>query len=245
MLNEQTKSKMLAMKLNGMAEAYEQQNRETCMAELSFEERLGLLIEQQWLWKENRAMQTRLAYAQLKVPACLEDLDYRELKNLKRTVVDQLAACDWVKFHQNVLISGQTGTGKTFLACALAQKACRAGYRAVYFYGPKLFRELGLAHVDGSLPKLLKRIGKAQVLVLDDWALAKMDDQGYRDFLEIIDDRHGHGATVLTSQLPVDDWHTAISDPTVADAIMDRLVHNGYRIELTGESIRKRKAKGA
>ena len=244
MLNEQTMSKLCALKLNGMAEAYEEQRRQARMDDLSFEERLALLVERQWLWKENRALATRLAYAQFKMSACVEDLDFQDPRGLKRSVINQLASCDWVAHHQNVIITGFTGTGKTFLACALAHTACRAGHRALYFYGPRLFRELTLAHADGSLAKLLKKIAKAEVLVLDDWGLAKLDHQGYRDFLEILDDRQGHGATLITSQFPVTTWHETIADPTVADAILDRLIHNAHRIDLKGESLRKHKSKG-
>ena len=141
----------------------------------------------------------------------------------------------------HLLIRASAGTGKTYLACALAHAACRAGYRAVYCYGPRLFRDLTLAHADGSIGKLLKRFAKADLLVLDDWGLAKLDHQGYRDFLEILDDRQGHGSALITSQFPVDSWHGLIADATLADAILDRLVHNSHRIELRGESMRKRK----
>jgi len=244
MLNEQTMSKLLTMKLNGMAEAYEEQRTQARMIDLSFEERFALLVERQWLWKENRSLAARLSYAQLKEKACLEDVDFREARGLKRAILDQLASGDWIKYHQTVIITVPTGTGKTFLACALAQKACRDGYRAVYFYAPKLTRELTLAQADGSLPKLLKKIAKAQVLVVDDWGLAKLDEQRYRDFLEILDDRQGNGATLMTSQFPVNTWHEAIPDPTVADAILDRLIHNAHRIDLKGDSMRKRKSKG-
>ena len=245
MQTEQTLNKLVSMKLNGLAEAYREQRAQARIQELSFDERLALLVERQWLWKENRALATRLAYAQLKESACIEDLDFRDGRGLKRSVIDQLAIGDWVKYHQNVLIIGPTGTGKTFLACALAHKMCREGYRALYFYGPKLFRELNLAQADGSLAKLFKKIAKAQVLVVDDWGLAKLDAARYRDFLEILEDRQGKGATLMTSQFPVNTWHETIANPTLADAILDRLIHNAHRIELKGESLRKRKGKSS
>ena len=243
MLNEPTMTKLYAMKLNGLAEAYEEQRAQPRLGDLSFDERFAMLIERQWLWKENRALHARLAYAELKEAACIEDIDFRDARGLKRSVIDPLASCDWIRYHQNVTVTGSTGTGKTFLACALAHKACREGYRAVYFYGPKLFRELTLARADGSLTKLLKKVAKAQLLVVDDWGLAKLDEHHYRDFLEILDDRQGHGATLVTSQFPVNTWHETILDPTVADAILDRLIHNAHRIELKGDSMRKRKTK--
>ena len=243
MMNEQTMSKLYALKLNGMADAYEEQQKQTKINDLSFNERFSLLVEQQWLWKENRALQSRLIYAQLKEQACVEDLDFRESRGLKRSVIDQLSACDWVRYHQNVIVTGPTGTGKTYLACALAQKACREGYRAMYFYGTKLFREASTAHADGSLPKLLKKISKLQLLVIDDWGLHKLDEQSCRNFLEILDDRQGCGATLITSQFPLKTWHEIIHDQTVADAIVDRLIHGAHRIELKGESMRKRRDK--
>ncbi len=243
MLQEPTKTKLYAMKLNGMADAYEEQRGQSRIADLSFDERFALLVERQWIWKENRALTARLAHAHLKQPASIEDLDFTAARGLKRAIIDHLSPCDWVTHHQNLIITGPTGCGKTFVACALAHKACREGYRALYFYAPKLFRALSTATVDGSLTALLKKLAKAQVLVVDDWGLAKTDERQCREFLEILDDRHGQGSTVMTSQLPVSAWHEVVADPTVADALLDRLIHNAHRIELKGDSLRKRQSR--
>jgi len=243
MLNEPTMTKLYEMKLNGMAEAYQEQRVSSTITDLSFDERFAMLVERQWIWKENRSLSTRLTYAGLKQPAAIEDLDFRDSRGLKRSQVEQLASGQWVEHHQNVIVTGPTGCGKTFVACALAHKACREGHRALYFYAPKLFRALSLAQADGSLPNLLKKIAKAQLLVVDDWGMAKVEERQYREFLEILDDRHGVGSTLMTSQFPVNAWHEAMPDPTVADAILDRLIHNAHRIELKGESMRKRKLK--
>jgi len=244
MLHEPTMHKLYAMKLNGMAEAYEEQLQQSQMGELSFEDRFIMLVERQWVWKENRALTRRLKYAGLKLDACIEDIDYRHPRGLNRSIIEHLATCEWVKHHQNCIITGPTGAGKTFIGCALAHQTCREGYRALYFYVPKLFRELAMAHVDGRITKLLKKIAKAAVLVIDDWGLATLKHHQYRDFLEILDDRHGSGSTLITSQFPTSSWHDLIGDPTVADAILDRLVHNAHKIELKGESMRKRKKGG-
>lgn len=239
-MDTQTMTKLYAMKLNGMAEAYEEHARQSGITALSFDERFAMLVERQWIWKENRALATRLASASLKQRACVEDLDYLPSRGLKRAVIDHLATGDWITYHQNCIITGPAGCGKTFIACALAHMACRTGSRALYFYAPKLFRALTMAHADGSLPALLKKIAKVHLLVVDDWGMVKLDDRQHRDFLEILDDRHGSGSTLLTSQFPVTAWHEIIPDPTVADATLDRLIHNAHRIELTGGSLRKR-----
>jgi len=243
MLYEPTIQKMQAMKLSGMVEALEEQRKTADVGAWSFEDRLALLVERQWLWKENRALATRLKYARLRQPACLEDIDYRHHRGLQRSVMEHLAGGDWIQYSQNCLITGPTGVGKSYLACALAQKACRDGYRALYFYAPKLFRELTAGQADGSLPTLLKKIAKARLLVIDDWGLEKATPAQYRDFLEILDDRQSVASTLITSQFPPTRWHELIGDATVADAILDRLIHGSHRIELKGESMRKNRSK--
>lgn len=245
MLNEPTITKMSAMKLNGMVEALEEQRKTADMAGWSFEDRLALLVERQWLWKENRAMSTRLKYAKLRQPACLEDIDYRHHRGLQRSVIDHLAGSDWIQYAQNCIITGPTGVGKSYLACALAQKACRDGHRTLYFYAPKLFRELLASQAAGTLPALLKKLAKTRLLVIDDWGLEKAAAAQYRDFLEILDDRQGVASTLITSQFPPARWHELIGDATVADAILDRLIHGSHRIELKGESMRKLKDKNS
>jgi len=239
MLYEQTMTKMLAMKLNGMAAALEEQRKTADMAQIGFEDRLAMLIERQWLWKENRSLSTRLQYAKLKQPACLEDIDYRQHRGLQRSTVEHLAGSDWIRYGQNCIITGPTGVGKTYLACAMGHRACRDGYRTLYFYAPKLFRALTVAQADGSLPALLRKISRAKLLVVDDWGLEKATATQYRDFLEILDDRHSEASTLMTSQFPPTRWHELIADATVADAILDRLIHGAHRIELKGESMRR------
>lgn len=242
MLSTQTLEKLQALRLEGMAQALEEQRRQADITQLDFEERLGLLVERQWLWRENRALAARLHYAQLKISAALEDVDYRHPRGLKRAQIDQLRGSDWIGRHHNCLITGPTGSGKTYLACALGHQACRDGHRVLYYYAPKLFRELQTAQADGSLMKLLKKLARARLLVIDDFGLVAATGKQYRDLLEVLDDRHGQAATLLTSQFPVNQWHELINDATVADAILDRLVHNAYRIELKGESLRKSQA---
>ena len=244
MLYEPTITKMLAMKLNGMAEAIEEQRKSADVAGLSFEDRLAMLVERQWLWKENRALSTRLKYAKLRQPACVEDIDYRHPRGLQRSVMEHLSGCDWIRYAQNCIITGPTGAGKSYLACALAQKACRDGYRTVYFYSPKLFREIQAGQADGSLPALLKKLAKVNLLVIDDFGLEKANAALYRDFLEILDDRHLTASTLITSQFPPSRWHELIGDATVADAILDRLIHGSHRIELDGDSMRKHRGNG-
>lgn len=242
MLNTQTVEKLSALRLVGMVQALEEQRQQHDLSQLDFEARLGLLVERQWLWKENRALALRLHAAQLKIAATLEDIDYRHPRGLKRAQIDQLRVSDWIPKHHSCLVTGPTGAGKTYLACALGHQACRDGFRVRYYYAPKLFRELQTAQADGSLMKLLKRLARVSLLVIDDFGLVAASGKQYRDLLEILDDRHGQSATLITSQFPVSQWHELINDATVADAILDRLVHNAYRLELKGESLRKNTA---
>jgi DNA replication protein DnaC len=234
--------KLHALRLEGMAQALEEQRRQADISQLEFEERLGLLVDRQWLWKENRALARRLHAAQFRIQASLEDIDYRHPRGLKRAQIEQLRASQWVERHHGCLITGPTGCGKTYLACALGHQACRDGHRVCYYYAPKLFRELQTAQADGSLMQLLKKLARSALLVIDDFGVAAVAGKQYRDLLEILDDRQGAGATLITSQFPVPQWHEVINDATVADAILDRLVHNAYRLELKGESIRKARA---
>jgi DNA replication protein DnaC len=243
MLNQQTLHKLFVLRLNGMADAFRQQLEQSDLGELSFEERFGLLVDRQWSWKEDRALARRLRNSHLKSTAAVEDIDYQAPRGLDRSLLRSLAAeSEWVKQHQNILLVGATGVGKSWLATALAHKACRDGYTAYYVRATQLFRELSLAHADGSFGRLLRLLSLTDVLIIDDWAMTPLTDIERRDFLEICDDRYQTRSTVLTSQVPVANWHTQIGDPTAADSILDRLVHNAHRIELKGDSLRKKRS---
>ena len=243
MLKHPTLDKLHALKLTGMAAALADQSVTPDITELSFEERLGLLVDREMTERENRRMTSRLRRAKLRHTAILEDIDYRNSRGLDKGLIQSLSACQWVKEHLNVLITGPTGVGKTWLACALAHKACREGYTAQYVRLTRFLRELTIAKGDGQYPKLLANLAKVDVLVLDDWGLVKLSAENRRDLLEVLEDRHGRRSTIATSQLPIEEWHGVIGDATLADAILDRLVHNAYKINLRGESMRKRQAK--
>jgi DNA replication protein DnaC len=243
MLNQPTLEKLYAMKLNGMAEAFRQQLETPEASPLSFEERFGLLVDRQWDWKQNRALTRRLQAAKFKERGVTEDIDYQHPRGLDRKLLRSLATSEWVRQHHNLLFIGPTGIGKTWLACALAHQACREGFSASHKRMAELFRELAVARADGSIGQLLVRLSRIDVLVLDDFAMAPMKDSERRDFLEICDDRYQRRSTILTSQVPMAHWHEQIGDPTIADSILDRLVHNSHRIELKGESMRKKQGR--
>lgn len=240
MLTHPTLEKLRSLKLSGMVKALEEQAGIPDLKELSFEERLGLLVDREVTVRRNRKLQTLLKKAKLRLNASIEDIDYRHPRDLDKSLILSLASCQWVEEHNNILIIGPTGVGKSYLACALAQKACREGYRTLYFRLPRLLQELAMARGDGRYGKMLINLAKNDLLVIDDWGLAPLDDHGRRDILEILEDRHNIRSTIFTSQLPLNNWHEIIGDPTLADAILDRLVHNAYKINLKGESMRKR-----
>ncbi len=243
MLKHVTLDQLQELKLHGMARAFEEQLQMPEVRELSFEERLGLLVEREATERASRRLTARLRRAKLREQAAIEDVDWRARRGLDKRQILTLASCQWIAEHLNVLITGKAGVGKTFLACALAHKACREGYTALYLRVPRLFRDLAIARGDGSYEKLLKSYARTDVLVLDDWGLAQIGAPDRRDLLEILEDRYGLRSTVVTSQLPVKTWYESIGDPTLADGILDRLVHGAYEIAMEGESMRAKRAK--
>ncbi|HEY7490214.1 MAG TPA: IS21-like element helper ATPase IstB [Candidatus Tectomicrobia bacterium] len=242
MLNHPTVEKLQALKLTGMLKALREQMTMPEVGALSFDERLGLLVDREVTERHERRLTTRLRQAKLRLSAVLEDVDYRPPRGLDKALLLALASCQWVKDRRNLLLTGPTGVGKTWLACALGHQACREGYTALYLRLPRLLQDLLIAKGDGRYGKVMAALAKTDVLILDDWGLAVLSDDHRRDLLEVLEDRHDRRSTLVTSQFPVAHWHEAIGNPTLADAILDRLVHNAYKITLQGESMRKRRA---
>lgn len=243
MLTHPTIDKLHQLRLPGMARALSRQLADPDMEALSFEERLGLLVDEEATARDAARLQTRLRTASLRQTACLEDLDFRQPRGLDKALVKKLASGTWLREHHNCLITGATGVGKSYLACALAHQACRAGYRVRYLRLPRLLSELEIARGDGRYRKVLAQLARLDLIVLDDFGLAAFSDHNRRDLLELLEDRYERKSTLVTSQFPVEQWHSLIGDATLADAILDRLVHNGYRLPLKGESMRKRKSR--
>ena len=239
MLLHPTLDKLKALKLEGMRAALADQEALLEAQSLSFEERLGLLVDREITQRHNHKLKLRLGRAKLRQEAALEDLDLRVGRNLDRSVVLSLSSCEWLRRHENCIVTGPTGVGKSFLSCALANKACREGYDVLYFRVPRLFGELAQAKGEGTYARRLGVIARCDLLVLDDWGLAPFTDEQRRDMLEILDDRYGRHSTLVAGQVPIEKWHEVIADATLADAILDRLLHNAYKIQLKGESMRK------
>ena len=240
MLNNPTLDKLRELKLSGMAEAFTEQLQQPSL-DLSFEERLGFLIEREWLTRENRRLKRRLQQAQLKDNACIEDVNYSHPRGLKKDIITELSQGNWIKNNFNLLLTGPTGCGKTYLACALAHKACLLGWTAKYYRLPRLWHELQIAKANGTYAKWLIQIAKVDILILDDWGLTTPNEEQRRDLLEVLEDRYQKHSTIVTSQLPIAHWHEHLNDETLADAILDRLVHNAIKLEMTGDSLRKHK----
>ena len=239
MLAQQTLQTLRRLKLTGMADALEQQIAQPQTHALSFEERIGLLVDRELTSRDNRRLTRLLRAAKLKHPACVEDINYRHARGLQRAPMASLVTSDWVRQRQSLLIVGPTGCGKTWLACALGNAACRQGLSVLYLRATRLLDDLRIAHADGSYTKKLAYLAKLDLLILDDWGLQKLTRAQAQDLLEVVDDRHGARSLLITSQLPIEHWHDTLGDPTLADAILDRVCHSAHKLLLTGESMRK------
>jgi len=244
LLNEHTLDQLRGLRLDGMVHAIGDAAISVAASALSFEERLAMLVQREVDWRDAKRLTRLLKAARLKVSsACIEDVDWRTTRGLDRALITQLAGCDWIRHGQSLILTGTTGTGKTWLACALAQQAARAGFSVLYARAPRLLEELQVAHADGSFTRRLAQLARMDLLLLDDVAIAPITPAERSDLLELLDDRVGARATLITSQLPVKAWHEWLDDPTLADAILDRIVHSSHRIALKGESMRKNRAR--
>lgn len=242
MLSIPTEDKLRALKLYGMLKAFQEQQSQDGAGQLNFEERLGLLVDRESMDRDNRRLVTRLRNARLRQDSCIENIDYAQPRGLDKSVIKALSTGKWLKDHLNVLITGPCGMGKSFIACALSHRACLMGYSAFYMRAPRLFNDLAVARGDGRYNKLMKSLARTNLLIIDDWGLSTLTDIERTDLLEVLEDRHNNQSTIVTSQLPVKHWHETIGNPTLADAILDRLVHNAYSIALKsdGDSMRKK-----
>jgi len=244
MLAHPTQERLLTLGLTGMAKALDDQRRQPDIAVLAFEERLALLLDREAMKRDNKRLVARLRFAALRQEAVVEDVDLRAPRGLDRTLFLKLASCDWIREHRHCLLTGPSGVGKSWLACALGHKACRENLSVLYQRVPRLFAALALARGDGRYAKLLKQFARVDLLILDDWGPEPLLAEQQRDLLEIVEDRYGTGSLIITSQLPIDRWYEIVGNPTLADAILDRIIHNAHRIELRGESLRKPRAGG-
>lgn len=239
MMLHQTIEKLHDMRLKGMVMGLEEQLKGSDASELSFEDRLGLLVDREWYYREERRLAQRLKAAKLKHSAVIENIDHKAARSLDKTVFRELATCRWVRAGRNLIITGPTGVGKTYLACALGDKACREGFSALYKRVQRFIHELAIARADGSYLKLLSQLSRVELLILDDWALSPLEGQAQQDILEVIDDRVDCRSTIVTSQLPVEKWYDMMGDPSTADALLDRLLGKSTKINLKGGSLRK------
>ena len=239
MLSNHTHERLAALGLAGMAKAFDDQQRQPDVTALTFEQRLGLMIDREATERENKRLIVRLKFASLRQTAIVEDVDLRAPRGIDRAFFAKLVDGDWIGRKQNLLITGPTGVGKSWIACALGHKACRDNRSVLYHRLPRLFEALALARGDGRYARLLKTLSRVNLLILDDWGLAPLTGEQRRDLLEVVDDRHQRGSTIITSQVPIENWHEVIADPTIADAVLDRLVHNAHRLALKGDSMKK------
>jgi len=240
MLHQPTVDKLYELRLFGMAKALEEQNASSQYDALDFHDRLGLLVDRERAERDNSRLCVRLKKAKLRLTATIEDVNYRHARGLDKAALLSLAGCQWIREHHNCIIIGPTGIGKSYLACALAHKACREGFRVLYLRAPRLFDDLALAHADGRYRKILAAYARIDLLLIDDWGLTGLTQQQRQDLFEIIEERHDLRSTLIASQVPLEKWHNVIGDPTLADAILDRLAHSAHKIILKGHSLRKK-----